>query len=214
MYLTVCPPRGLGHDSSVGKWMNLTVCPPRGLGHDSSVGKWMNLTVCPPHGLGHDSTVGDWMYLTVCPLQDLGHDSSVGKWMNLTVCPPRGPGHDSSVGKWMNLTVCPPCGPGHDSSVWGWMYLTVCLSVSRVMIAQWENDCISLSVFPVARVQFPAMAQYFKGFFPGWSHSANPSWASMAENSSISPYWHRTTYGHRGGKAEVQPWTDDGWKKK
>jgi len=33
------------------------------------------------------------------------------------------------------------------------MYLTVCpLPVARVMIAQWENECISLSVLPVARV--------------------------------------------------------------
>ena len=28
MYLTVCPLRGSGHDSSVGEWMNHTVCPP------------------------------------------------------------------------------------------------------------------------------------------------------------------------------------------
>jgi len=35
------------------------------------------------------------------------------------------------------------------------------------MIAQWENEGISLSVLPVARVQFPAMAEYFKGFFLG-----------------------------------------------
>jgi len=32
MYLTVCPLRGPGHDSSVGDGMFLTVCPPRGLG--------------------------------------------------------------------------------------------------------------------------------------------------------------------------------------
>ena len=32
------------------------------------------------------------------------------------------------------------------------------------MIAQWDS---SLSVLPVARVQFPATAEYFKGFFPG-----------------------------------------------
>jgi len=33
-----------------------------------------------------------------------------------------------------------------------------------VMIAQ----CVSsLSVLPVARVQFPATAEYLKGFFPG-----------------------------------------------
>ena len=34
------------------------------------------------------------------------------------------------------------------------------------MIAQWDS---SLSVLPVARVQFPATVEYFKGFFPGWS---------------------------------------------
>ena len=33
-----------------------------------------------------------------------------------------------------------------------------------VMIAQWNS---SLSVLPVARVRFPATAEYFKGFFPG-----------------------------------------------
>ena len=36
------------------------------------------------------------------------------------------------------------------------------------MIAQWDS---SLSVLPVARVQFTAAAEYFKGFFPDWSHS-------------------------------------------
>jgi len=35
-------------------------------------------------------------------------------------------------------------------------------SVARVMIAQWENECISLSVFSIAQVQFLAMAGYFK----------------------------------------------------
>ena len=61
------------------------------------------------------------------------------------------------------------------------------------MIAQWDS---SLSVLPVARVQFPAMAEYFKGFFPGWSHSANPPWASVAENGSISPQWVTFSMGH------------------
>ena len=65
------------------------------------------------------------------------------------------------------------------------------------MIAQWD---ISLSVLPVARVQFPAMVEYFKGYFPGWPHSANPSWASVAENGSISPRWHCKTCGQRGGR--------------
>jgi len=32
-----------------------------------------------------------------------------------------------------------------------------------------------MSVLSVARVQFSAMAEYFKGFFPGWSHSGHDS---------------------------------------
>jgi len=35
--------------------------------------------------------------------------------------------------------------------------------IKSVMIAQWHS---SLSVLPVARVQFPATAEYFKGFSP------------------------------------------------
>jgi len=66
-----------------------------------------------------------------------------------------------------------------------------------VMIAQWDS---SLSVLPVTRVQFPTTAEYSKGLFPGWSHSTNPSWASVAENGSISPQWHHTTCGQRGGR--------------
>jgi len=124
--------------------------------------------------------VGEWMNLTVCPPCGPGHDSSVGEWMNLTVCPPYDPGHDSSMGEWMNLTVCPPCGPGHDSSV--------------------GNEWISLSVLPMTRVQFPAMEEYFKGFFPGWSRSANPAWASVAENGLIFPQWPHRTRGHREGR--------------
>jgi len=69
--------------------------------------------------------------------------------------------------------------------------------VARVMITQWDT---SLPVLPVARVQFPATAEYFKGFLPGWSHSANPSWASLGENGSIPPQWHHTTCGQRGGR--------------
>ena len=143
--------------------------------------------------VGHDRSVWEWMYLTICPPRGPGHDSSVGEWMNLTVCPPCGPGHDSSVGEWMYLTVYPPCGPGHDSSVREWMYLTV---------------------LPMARVQFPAMVEYFNGLFPSWSHSANPSWASVAENGSISPQRYHTTCGKSRRKAAVQPRTDNGGDKK
>jgi len=39
MYLTVCPLRGPGRDSSMGERMYLTVCPLRGPGQDSSVGE-------------------------------------------------------------------------------------------------------------------------------------------------------------------------------
>jgi len=38
-------------------------------------------------------------------------------------------------------------------------------NLSLVMIAQWDS---SLTVLPLARVQSPTMAEYFKGFFPGW----------------------------------------------
>ena len=74
MYLTVCPPRGPGHDSSVGEWMTLPVCPPCGPGSIPSHGgvfqgiflwliilcqpvlsqrgrKWHNLPSTTPHNL-------------------------------------------------------------------------------------------------------------------------------------------------------------------
>jgi len=44
-----------------------------------------------------------------------------------------------------------------------------------VMMAQWENECISLSVFCIARVQYPAVAEYLKGFFHDWSHTPLPT---------------------------------------
>ena len=52
------------------------------------------------------------------------------------------------------------------------------------MIAQWDS---SLSVLPVARVQFSATADYFKGIFPGWLHSLptrpEPAWQKMAQSA-------------------------------
>jgi len=50
------------------------------------------------------------------------------------------------------------------------------------MIAQWDS---SLSVLPVARVQFPATAEYFKGFFPAdrtLSTRPEPAWQKMAQS--------------------------------
>jgi len=72
--------------------------------------------------------------------------------------------------------------------------MKICISNDQV-----SHDS-SLSVLPVAWVQFPATAEYSKGFFPGWSRSANPSWARVAENGSISPQWHHTTCGQWGGR--------------
>jgi len=44
------------------------------------------------------------------------------------------------------------------------------LPMAWVMITQWENECISLSVLSKARVQFPAIMENFKGFFPDCFH--------------------------------------------
>jgi len=63
------------------------------------------------------------------------------------------------------VMICIRLTVGHDNLVGEWMHL---------------------AVLSIARVQFPAMAEYFEWFFPGWSHSANPFWASVAENGSIS----------------------------
>ena len=73
MHLAVCPPRGPGHDSSVGERMILTVCPLRGPGSTPRCGgvsrdfsladrtlptrpepawqKWLNLPSVSPHNL-------------------------------------------------------------------------------------------------------------------------------------------------------------------
>jgi len=76
----------------------------------------------------------------------------------------------------------------HLVSSWWWNWVGILtykfwlISLIEILVS---HDS-SLSVLPVARVQFPTTAEYFKGFFPGWSHSANPSWASVAENGSIT----------------------------
>jgi len=52
-----------------------------------------------------------------------------------------------------------------------------------VMIAQWHS---SLSVLPVARVRFPATAEYFKGFLFLIDHTLptrpEPAWQRMAQS--------------------------------
>jgi len=46
---------------------------------------------------------------------------------------------------------------------WGNECILSVLPMARVMINQWESECISLSALLVARVQFPAVAEYFEG---------------------------------------------------
>jgi len=65
-----------------------------------------------------------------------------------------------------------------------------------IITAQWKNERISLSVFLMARAQFLAVAEYFKGFL----NSANLFSASVAKNGSISLQWHHTACGRRGGR--------------
>jgi len=72
---------------------------------------------------------------------------------------------------------------------------------SLVMIAQWDS---SLFVLPVAGFNSQPQQSIPRDF----SHSANPSWASVAENGSISPQWHHTTCGQRGGRLKS---TDRWW---
>ena len=76
----------------------------------------------------------------------------------------------------MNVSHCLSLWPGVIIAQWENECISLSvLSMGLIMIAQWEYECISLSILPVARVQFPATAEYFKGFFPGCPHSANPS---------------------------------------
>jgi len=47
------------------------------------------------------------------------------------------------------------------------------------MLDQWDS---SLSVLPVARVQFPATAEYFKGFSLALPTRSQPAWQKMAQS--------------------------------
>ena len=105
--------------------------------------------------------------LQICVSLISRHDSAAGERMYRTACPLHGPGHDSLVGERMYLTVYPPCDP--------------------VMIAQWENEYISLSVLPVTWVQFPTVA----GYFQGWKNLLKKSgWVVITlhiKNSAVQP---------------------------
>ena len=77
MYLTVCPLRGSGHESSVGERMYRTVSPLHGPGRDSSVGKWMYLSF--PRGPGsipdHGRVFRGVIYSLVDHMGCLAHSS-------------------------------------------------------------------------------------------------------------------------------------------
>jgi len=89
------------------------------------------------------------------------------------------------------------CHSAETKELYSFLQIVVTRSVA---IVQWENEWIPLSVLPVTRVQFWAGTEHFKRSFCCWSHSANPSWANVAENSSISPQWHHTACGQQRGR--------------
>jgi len=127
-----------------------------------------------------------------------------------------------------------PCSPSyrktvifsHDSSVDKYISLPV-LSVTRVMIAQWENKCISLSVLPVARVISgrmnvshwlsslwsgfnPDSSGVFLGIFPWLITLCQPVMSQRGRKwfhlSSMVPH----TLWKSRRKAEIQPQMDNG----
>ena len=86
----------------------------------------------------------------------------------------------------MYLTVCPQW-PRVMKAQWE----NECISLSvlflaQVMIAQWENECISLSDLSVARVQFPAVAEYFKRFIPT-DHNRSTYPEPVCQEMTLSP---------------------------
>jgi len=74
------------------------------------------------------------------------------------------------------------------------------------MIAQWNS---SLSVLPVARVQFPTTVEYFKGFFPMITlcqpvlSQRGRKWLNLLSKTPHNLWTVRK-------KAKVQPWIGDG----
>jgi len=80
------------------------------------------------------------------------------------------------------------------------------LSMTRVMIAQWENEWISRSVLSAARVQLPATAEYLQGIFPWLIALCQPvlsqrdrKWLNLPSVASHNLWTLRR-------KAEAQPW--------
>ena len=93
------------------------------------------------------------------------------------------------------------------------MYLTVCPPCGRVMIAQWENECISLSVLPVAGLNVRPWRSISRDFFPA-DHTLPPR---PDPSTRPEPAWQRMTQSTLNGitqpvniEEEVHPWTENG----
>jgi len=87
--------------------------------------------------------------------------------MYLTICPPHG---RVMIAQWENECISLSVLSMTWDMIAQWENESDSLSVLSMtwdMIAQWENESDSLSVLLVARVQFPVVPEYFKGFFPG-----------------------------------------------
>ena len=127
--------------------------------------------------------------------------------MNVSHClSSPGPGHDSSVGEWINLTDCPL-----QAQVMIAQWENECISLSVlpvawVRIVQWENECISLSVLSVARVMIAqreiecislSVLTVARVQFPTVVEYFR---ANVAEDGWISPQWHHSPCGHWGGR--------------
>ena len=69
-----------------------------------------------------------------------------------------------------------------------------------VMIGQWKNECFTLSVLYMARIQFSAVTEYFKGIFPGWSHALCQFVLSQHGRKMAQSPLTGTTGGHRRGR--------------
>ena len=84
-----------------------------------------------------------------------------------------------------------------------WISLPV-LSMARVMIAQWENECISLSVLSAARIQLPGLTEYFKEYVSGYHipptrpEPGGRKWLYPTRNETTQPV------------DNVQPWGESG----
>jgi len=81
--------------------------------------------------------------------------------------------------------ACPLCGSGHGSSVGEWSNTTACPLHGPGSI--------------------PGCDEVFKGIFPYWSHSANPSRDRVSENGWLSPEWHHIRIEGLRRKAHIQP---------